>query len=253
MAPAGPAGAGPAARRRRRGRLGLAARLPAADQRRTGPGRSRGAGRSAARCRGHRHPAGRLGGRRLPSPGFRARPGAALANGLPAPAGRRADVGSPGRGHAVDGPLHAHARALSPGGSAAGEPAARDPRGPDRLYGGRQRLPGDPQRPPCPSSSRSCATARSPGGPADSLVWGRIMAMLLSGNWRMELLRAKLLKHLDPATSPFSGLATPATRRPPSPPPRSCHRHRSCGRCSTACRRSCIRSPPPTPGPCPAA
>lgn len=39
--------------------------------------------------------------------------------------------------------------------------------------------------------------------PADSLVWGRIMAMQLSGNWRMELLRAKLLKHLDPADVAF--------------------------------------------------
>ncbi len=42
-----------------------------------------------------------------------------------------------------------------------------------------------------------------PWRPADSLVWGRIMALLLSGNWRSEVLRAKLLKHLDPAEVAF--------------------------------------------------
>ena len=36
-----------------------------------------------------------------------------------------------------------------------------------------------------------------PWRPADSLVWGRLMALLLSGNWRTEVLRAKLLKQLD--------------------------------------------------------
>ncbi len=42
-----------------------------------------------------------------------------------------------------------------------------------------------------------------PWRPADSLIWGRIMALLLSGNWRKEVLRAKLLKHLDPAQVAF--------------------------------------------------
>ncbi len=42
-----------------------------------------------------------------------------------------------------------------------------------------------------------------PWRPADSLVWGRIMALLLSGNWRHEVLRAKLLKHMDPAEVAF--------------------------------------------------
>ncbi len=43
----------------------------------------------------------------------------------------------------------------------------------------------------------------APWRPADSLVWGRIMALLLSGNWRSEVLRAKLLKRLDPAEVAF--------------------------------------------------
>ena len=43
----------------------------------------------------------------------------------------------------------------------------------------------------------------APWRPADSLVWGRIMALLLSGNWRSEVLRAKLLKHMDPAEVAF--------------------------------------------------
>jgi penicillin amidase len=34
--------------------------------------------------------------------------------------------------------------------------------------------------------------------PADSLVWGRIMAVLLSGNWRVEALRAGLAGRLSP-------------------------------------------------------
>jgi penicillin amidase len=37
-----------------------------------------------------------------------------------------------------------------------------------------------------------------PWRPADSLVWGRLMAARLSGNWRDELLRARLAKRLDP-------------------------------------------------------
>lgn len=35
--------------------------------------------------------------------------------------------------------------------------------------------------------------------PADSLVWGRLMAMRLTGNWRTETLRAALAQRLSPA------------------------------------------------------
>jgi penicillin amidase len=38
-----------------------------------------------------------------------------------------------------------------------------------------------------------------PWTPADSLVWGRLMALQLSGNWRSELLRARLGSFLKPA------------------------------------------------------
>jgi len=37
-----------------------------------------------------------------------------------------------------------------------------------------------------------------PWTPVDSLVWGRLMALQLSGNWRSELLRARLAKNLSP-------------------------------------------------------
>ncbi len=37
-----------------------------------------------------------------------------------------------------------------------------------------------------------------PWTPADSLVWGRLMAIQLSGNWRSELLRARLNAFLEP-------------------------------------------------------
>jgi penicillin amidase len=37
-----------------------------------------------------------------------------------------------------------------------------------------------------------------PWRPADSIVWGELMAVQLSGQWRDELLRARLLKHLTP-------------------------------------------------------
>ncbi len=37
-----------------------------------------------------------------------------------------------------------------------------------------------------------------PWTPADSLVWGRLMAIQLSGNWRSELLRARLNEFLKP-------------------------------------------------------
>lgn len=39
--------------------------------------------------------------------------------------------------------------------------------------------------------------------PADSLVWGRIMALQLSGNWRDEILRARLAKRLTPEQIAF--------------------------------------------------
>jgi penicillin amidase len=38
-----------------------------------------------------------------------------------------------------------------------------------------------------------------PWRPADSLVWGRLMALILSGNWQAEALRARLAARLDPA------------------------------------------------------
>jgi penicillin amidase len=37
-----------------------------------------------------------------------------------------------------------------------------------------------------------------PWRPADSLVWGRLMALTLGGNWRAEALRARLAKRLSP-------------------------------------------------------
>src|SRR3546814_5471311 len=36
-----------------------------------------------------------------------------------------------------------------------------------------------------------------PWQPADSAAWGRLMALLLSGDWRGELLRAGLARHLS--------------------------------------------------------
>ena len=41
-------------------------------------------------------------------------------------------------------------------------------------------------------------TAPEPWRPADSLVWGRLMALSLSGNWRGEALRARLAQRLSP-------------------------------------------------------
>jgi penicillin G amidase len=41
-------------------------------------------------------------------------------------------------------------------------------------------------------------TAPEPWRPADSLVWGELMAVQLSGHWRQALLRARLLKRLSP-------------------------------------------------------
>ncbi len=37
-----------------------------------------------------------------------------------------------------------------------------------------------------------------PWRPADSLVWGRLMALQLSGNWTEEILRARVARHLTP-------------------------------------------------------
>ena len=53
-----------------------------------------------------------------------------------------------------------------------------------------------------------------PWTPADSLLWGRIMGMMLSGNWRDELLRALLANRLseDKLRQLWFGLA------PPPPP-----------------------------------
>ncbi|HUA53442.1 MAG TPA: penicillin acylase family protein [Candidatus Sulfotelmatobacter sp.] len=42
-------------------------------------------------------------------------------------------------------------------------------------------------------------TAPEPWRPADSLLWGRLMAITLSGNWRGEALRARLAQRLTPA------------------------------------------------------
>ncbi len=59
-----------------------------------------------------------------------------------------------------------------------------------------------------------------PWRPADSLVWGRLMALRLSGNWRTEILRARLARRLDPAAVerlwPDAGGGTPATLGPES-------------------------------------
>jgi penicillin amidase len=41
-------------------------------------------------------------------------------------------------------------------------------------------------------------TAPEPWRPADSLVWGRLMSLTLSGNWRGEALRARLARRLSP-------------------------------------------------------
>ena len=46
-------------------------------------------------------------------------------------------------------------------------------------------------------------TAPEPWKPADSIVWGRLMAMQLSGNWRDEIRRARLSEHLSEAQIAF--------------------------------------------------
>jgi penicillin G amidase len=42
-------------------------------------------------------------------------------------------------------------------------------------------------------------TRPEPWKPADSLVWGKLMALQLAGNFRDELLRARILQHVKPA------------------------------------------------------
>ncbi len=49
-----------------------------------------------------------------------------------------------------------------------------------------------------------------PWRPADSLVWGRLMALRLAGNWSDEILRARLAKRLNPEQIDFLWPDTPA-------------------------------------------
>ena len=49
-----------------------------------------------------------------------------------------------------------------------------------------------------------------PWRPADSLVWGRLMALRLAGNWSDEILRARLAKRLSPEQIDFLWPGTPA-------------------------------------------
>src|SRR5262249_22519822 len=60
-----------------------------------------------------------------------------------------------------------------------------------------------------------------PWQPADSLVWGRLMAMQLSGNWPEELLRYRLAAKLTPAqlnalwpAPPTDDLGAPQAQKP---------------------------------------
>ena len=49
-------------------------------------------------------------------------------------------------------------------------------------------------------SSRCCATTPEPWKPADSLLWGKLMALQLSGNYNDELLRARLMQKFPAET-----------------------------------------------------
>lgn len=61
-----------------------------------------------------------------------------------------------------------------------------------------------------------------PWRPADSLVWGRLMSLQLSGNWRDELVRARLAEALTPAQleqlwPPYPEGGATTTAVPPAP------------------------------------
>jgi len=55
----------------------------------------------------------------------------------------------------------------------------------------------DGRRGPLPLEFQILRYAPEPWRPADSVVWGRLMALQLSDNWRDEILRARLAAHLD--------------------------------------------------------
>ncbi|HZF33030.1 MAG TPA: penicillin acylase family protein, partial [Candidatus Angelobacter sp.] len=52
---------------------------------------------------------------------------------------------------------------------------------------------------PLPPEFKLLGYSPEPWRPADSLVWGRLMALELSDNWRQELLRYQLAARLTPA------------------------------------------------------
>ena len=52
---------------------------------------------------------------------------------------------------------------------------------------------------PLPPAFQILRYSPEPWRPADSLVWGRVMNMRLSGNWREELMRTELAQWLNPA------------------------------------------------------
>ncbi len=54
-----------------------------------------------------------------------------------------------------------------------------------------------------------------PWRPADSLLWGKIMALQLSGNWQDEILRARMLKRLTPEQVSRLWPPFPDDRKPP--------------------------------------
>lgn len=63
---------------------------------------------------------------------------------------------------------------------------------------------------PLPPEFQLLRYAPEPWRPADSLVWGRLMALQLSGNWREELLRARLARRLTAAQIAFLWPGYPA-------------------------------------------
>jgi len=63
---------------------------------------------------------------------------------------------------------------------------------------------------PLPPEFQLLRYAPEPWRPADSLVWGRLMALELSGNWREELLRARLARRLTPEQIAFLWPGYPA-------------------------------------------